>query len=390
MNLHVLQIPEGHVEVARWLEHKLVSMELSELVAELTALDRPGDSGRPLTLDQTLHKFGAEIFDEGLSGLPEEVVRSMLQSPELLLGLQEQILLEGSAYWIELSREVASAAALQGVWQTAIKPELGEASTRPVTPPPPPPPMAREKSSFSVRNVAMLGTALALLVAVIGSMLWFEPGDETQPIAVANKPWGWSSPDALQFGDQDRAAIFRSLAKGADAWDNPNKTPRNRKELATRGREFLQGCNSLIDFAETVSSGGHDMLTKEDGTWLVEKCKLWRKDIEGPLETLTDNNFGATQGQLNQAAKKFADKFRERADEIDAGLAIGKRREFNRSPDDRSYASPNSSTNMSSSEDSSSFSSWPSVNEPFRKTASAASGRIRRDCGTRWKSQATS
>lgn len=304
MNLHVLEIPEGRVEIARWLERKLVSTDLSEFVAELTAFDGHGSTGS-LGLNQILHKFGAAIFDEGLSGLPEEVLRSLLRSPKALYGLQEQVLVNGGPFWAELASEVTSLPPFQAPHGGTTESQSGNHQTTDAKATP----AQRHKSRSQVRRIAVFATALSVVIAIgVGGILWFNSA-ETGVTPVAATGWGWDRPGALKT-DLEADQYLRQLADSANEWFS--KRPDSPEALEKRLGEFLHGCQTLI-------AADHKPLAVEDREWLVGKCKAWAEKLEGHLASLESNaSLQETQEAADETIRNLLNAMRQHADELAA------------------------------------------------------------------------
>jgi hypothetical protein len=94
------------------LEPYLMGFELAELVTALSPrlaardADLDADGEGPVHLREVLGEHLAGVLERGFRGVPADVVRRLLDRPELLLALQEVVFCEGGPHWEEVSRTV--------------------------------------------------------------------------------------------------------------------------------------------------------------------------------------------------------------------------------------------------------------------------------------------
>lgn len=267
MKLIALDIPDDPAALPGWLDRHLVGLDLAALVAELEAVHGPPSA--PLdSLDQVLGDRRDEVLERGLAALSADRLRTLLRRPALLLDLQELILVEGGAYWHRLGPPVAeqedlAARGRQGL--AAILPtEMGTAPERSDVLP-----IGRSVAWYRRPWVVNLATAASVLAMVVA----YERSARRVPPATTAAGWGWNRPDALPR-DVPPSDYLNRLADTAGEWFN--KRPDDPVALARRIAEFRQGCSILI-------LADHKVLSAEDRTWLVEKCRGWAAKLDAHL-----------------------------------------------------------------------------------------------------------
>ncbi len=291
MNLVVATIPDNPVELASWLERRLAGLELDALVAELTALHRPGPDDT--NLEQLLGPLLETIYRDGLSCLPREVLSRLLTRPALLLELQDRVLLHGGPYWDEVARSIP---ALQLLVERGAQRLPG---TAPLPPRAQPMPAVPALPWYRRAWVASLATAATVLLAV-ASWLWFRPAQQPAgPTA-----WGWDRPGALRE-DSAPGDYLNGLAGAAQEWSR--QRPETPQALARRIGQMRQGCSTLI-LAE------HRPLKAEDRKWLVERCRAWAARFDRHLADLEAGKDALeVRREMDQTVERLVQALRERA-----------------------------------------------------------------------------
>jgi hypothetical protein len=122
MPLCIFEMPERPKELARWMEQKIVGLDLAFLVAELRHCQREVPQGEPdgaveqrgnsalqagefegdSGLDDLVRLLGRKllcVLKTGLGCLSEGQLKALLRRPARLLLLQEVILVAGDLYW---------------------------------------------------------------------------------------------------------------------------------------------------------------------------------------------------------------------------------------------------------------------------------------------------
>jgi hypothetical protein len=289
MNLVVATIPEDPVELAGWLERRLVGLELDGLVAELTAIHKPAGSG--LSVRELLGPKLDQVRSSGLSCLSRDQLRHLLTRPALLLDLQEEILSKGGLYWDQIAHTLPA---------VYLKVERGRrrlpdaAGMRPTVRP------AESGAStpwYRQTWLACLATAAGVLLCVGVWML-------NRPAATTVTAWGWERPCAIK-DDATASAYLDNLADGAEEWFK--KRPDDDQALAQRIGEMRQGCSRLI-------RSPHRPLSAKDKEWLVERCKAWAKDFDKALAALEDGKpVEDVRGMVDNTVERLTKALRDRA-----------------------------------------------------------------------------
>lgn len=141
------------------------------------------------------------------------------------------------------------------------------------------------------------GIAAVLLVGIIS---WI-----SQPTVPPG--WGFNRAGAL-VQELPADAYLNHLADAANEWFD--KRPETEKALAFRLKQFINGCQSLID-AE------HTQLTEEDRDWLRERCIVWKANLEGQLADLNSGSktTEAIREQSDATIKQMMQALHTRAEQ---------------------------------------------------------------------------
>lgn len=305
MNLLILDMPDDPVEVGQWLEQHLIAMDLSALVAELSAVHgTPSDEAVDLTA--MLGDALPLIREEGLIRLPPDTLPILLRHPRLLFALQEDVFINGGYYWQQLVAEAGrrSEAVQRGKARLLAALGAGEA-----------PVLAAESSRprqrwYRAPWCVSLATAATVLLAVFGADLlgwWGRP-------AVAAAPgWGWNAPGALDPAKSPAEYLAR-LANSANQWFN--KRPTDAAALAQRLLQMRGGCSALL-------LANHSNLDERDRDWLLQQCRAAAAQFDQQLTALESDKkpnpltirdqADATVTTLIEALKKRAEEIKARA-----------------------------------------------------------------------------
>jgi hypothetical protein len=305
MNLVLLDIPEDPRQLATWLEHKLVSLELRDLVVELEAIRSSSPDKRDF--DQLLGRSLPQILENGLQELAPDTLRGLLQQPRLLVDLQERILSGGGDFWRCMEITSAHQAAIDRGWSrlqagmgssaggtelAGAQPLSSKANVAPL----------KQETQGTVGGVpqrklirwASAAVAVALLVAF---GLWLN-----QPAAAPG--WGWDRPGALT-ASLSASDYLAHLADEADEWFR--KRPDSRGALETRLREFRHGCDTLL-------AAAHPQLADKDRNWLKEHCRAWAGKLDQHLADLAAGKDLATvQEAADETIRKLVNALRDRS-----------------------------------------------------------------------------
>ena len=96
MILVSLEIPDDPARLPKWLEDRLLGLDLAQLVAELSAVR---DVDQPRTLEDVLGDRLPQVLAKGLAILSREQIQEFVRQPTLLLDLQTRVAVEGGSYW---------------------------------------------------------------------------------------------------------------------------------------------------------------------------------------------------------------------------------------------------------------------------------------------------
>ena len=312
MTLYFLEMPNDSAPLAKWLEDRLSSGSLGELVAELSAV-HPLEKPHTETLESLLGSRLNDVLVRGLSVLPEAMLRGLVRAPWLLLDLQEKIFLDGGTHWSHQTPTADEREQRDRVWSKVAaeitgKPEItGEPRpAQPLTQKPSRPAISKQKSRHRFTPWILAATVLVgawLLRSQVGNV----PGPAVNPQLQTS--CGWTLPGALKQ-DSSRDDYLQSLMAGADDWFQGN--PRNSAELAQRIEQFQQGC-AIVLAAE------HQPLPAADREWLIEKCAAWSKKLGGHLADLNaGGNFETVKKAADETIRSLIEKLRERATAVPA------------------------------------------------------------------------
>ncbi len=257
--VHVLDIPENDAELGPWLESLLVSRDFGDVVSQLAFLTQGMSPSEPSEMSgETLEA----IVNQGFSTVSQEQCRQLLKNSEVLIELNERIFENGSQYWMSKLEPAeadenqffeSTAASILG---TSSPDDSRDAATELATNSPTP------SSGFSRRQ--LLAMAASVLAILCGVYLVQNAGSES------DTPWGWQSAQAMPQGvsaDQ----YFQSLGDSAEEWFKQKSM--TAETLASNLQSLSSGCQRLID-------APHESLSSDQRAWLIEKCEVWKKDID--------------------------------------------------------------------------------------------------------------
>jgi hypothetical protein len=332
MKLHLLNLPDDTPALADWLEERLMSDDLAEVVAELTAVfGWEAESGGP-SLHEAIGDKLDEALESGLRQLSHPEVGALLRHPLLLLELQEHVLSSGGAYWRgrHFSRQLIESAErglepLERYLESDSPFESATQSPRKRVSAQGRPPINRatnRRSPFADfwRQTAWscLGSAAVALLAVFAleSFRGRSPNLAVMqgPEAPAEKSWGWLDKANL-FATDSPHDYLHQLANAAGEWFD--ERPATALGVATRVAEFRQGCTRL-QLAE------HAPLAEADRQWLRERCRAWASKFD---EQLAAVESGADPATVLKAADETVNRLiaaiRGRAEEFNTATSGG-------------------------------------------------------------------
>jgi hypothetical protein len=297
----ILQMPDSFPDRRAWLERQMVGLELGDLVAELAAIhsSRPSESLPTPTLQSAFADQLPELLSQGLSILTEKKFGLLLRHPDLMMELQAVVLEQGGRYWDAIPRAdefgrgiLAERAALSELLtnQPIATPlqDLDRIDLRPAN-----------QAKVSLTRWSRSKLLAVAVVLMIGMTVWISrPSGST---------WGFDRSGILT-ANVTSEEYLNSLANAAGDWFN--KRPEESQAVATRLREFIHGCETLID-------APHSQLMPQDRAWLVERCRVWKSALETQLADLEANRSSALDVRTagDETILKLQNALRKRARE---------------------------------------------------------------------------
>lgn len=284
-----LDIPETQRELVAWLESHLLGMQLGDLVSELQAVH--GTRPDAPSLEQVCGGKLANVLQHGLGTLEVDRLRQLLQHPQLLLSLQDEIVQHGGDHWMQRPMRREEEVALASQWK------LLESVMSPTVVAPAPP--AIQRGWFGRAAIAAVLSAAATLTIA------FSLRDRLIPAPVPG--WGWEKPGALAVNLPPREYL-NHLADAAQDWFK--KRPENAPDLARRVAQFRQGCSTLI-LAE------HSALAPADRDWLRERCRAWATKLDAHLAAIeAGEDVAAVRAAADETVNKLIKAIRDRAQAV--------------------------------------------------------------------------
>jgi hypothetical protein len=118
--------------------------------------------------------------------------------------------------------------------------------------------------------------------------------------------WGWNRPDAFPANGTG-GSYFQTLASEAHEWFD--ERPESATALARRLSEFRQGCTMLF-------LAKHGPLAENDRQWLVNRCRLWARNIDRHLGALEGGvDWRQVRSDADDTVNKLVDALKQRARE---------------------------------------------------------------------------
>ncbi len=299
----ILQLPDSFPDRRAWLERQLVGLDLGDLVAEMVAIHQSRSTLPAPTpsLQQAISGQLPQLLNQGLSVLSEKQLGLLLKHPSLLLELQDAVLEQGGKYWDTVHRTEEFGQRIIAERDALSKKLAGRPGTVPPAKqngPAPQPLVSGSSRPARWTPSKLLAIAAALLVGVT---LWM-----SRP---TGPTWGFDRSGILT-ANVSSGEYLNSLSTAAGDWFN--KRPEEPQAVAARLREFIHGCDTLIE-------APHSQLSQDDRAWLVERCRTWKSKIEAQLAALesqrstpievrdaTDETVRSMQNVLHQRASNAA------------------------------------------------------------------------------------
>lgn len=295
--IHLYMLPDSASELASWLEAKIFSDELGELIAELFVVNQLDSLAVdiPVVVSDGLER---SVVIDGFSSLNRNELGYFLRNPYRLLVVQELILIEQPEHWASKFYH-RSQEAIQSEWKTIKREIASETPASEHSIPEQRPKITTSKNRPSRLRRKRSWATLAISATIVAAMaigFWFiRESLETSP------DWGWND-TAIFALELDEADYFRLLAREADDWYD---LPKTEKSL----RQLVASCDHLI-------GGNHASLTPNAKAWLVEKCEAWKESLVRLESDQSDLNDQRRFEEVDGVVKKLVAALQRKADEI--------------------------------------------------------------------------
>ncbi|TWT92407.1 hypothetical protein [Stieleria varia] len=294
MTIRCFELPSEIADWPDWLDRQLVGDAVAQLADEFRVAGGE-TTAETVALDQLIGDRRSELLARGTIALSETQLRTLIRHPDLLIELQELVLIEGGAHWLNLSADASHADEARGQWQsirlladaTQTKVDGSEHLQQGVHRDTP-------RDGSTVPWMPLLAVAAALLLAVG----WWFGIRETGP------GWGFDNQELLSAKVQPQQ-YMTLLADAADDWYN--KRPDTSEALAKRLEQYSQGCQILLE-------APHEQLAQADREWLLERCAAWKGKIDDlRAEVIAgEKEFSVALADADQIIDKLETALRER------------------------------------------------------------------------------
>lgn len=284
MTILITTIPDHPKEWARWLEQHLIGLSLRDLMDELRLL--PNATLKPLH-SLLNEKQLAGIRQYGLSVLSIDQIRALFSSPESLLELQEDVLINGGDYWTSLQTSAEVQDATDRVKKRLSKsPSTEERVARPT---------ATSETKRISRSLLIALTSVAALL-IIGFLTW-----QIQPYGSGSI---LGQPGLLANDVNSSAEYLNRIANAGSEWFNQH--PRDSVELVRLLESVSNDCQILID-------ADHKRLTRDERIWFVGKCANWKNEFDTTLASLKSGQltFEAAKADVDTTMRKLVTVLRK-------------------------------------------------------------------------------
>ncbi len=323
--VQLLDIPDDDGEITDWLEDLLVSRNFGETISQLAFLSgldglQKTDGDNLADTAPVTEALKQTIVAHGISPLNTDQRSVLLNNPVVLIELNQRIFETGSDYWMQ---RIASADAGEDQFlkqvaavnfgdgdpsqRSSVATEAAEATdTTDLTN------VTRLESDSATRPTLggltrrqLLTVAASILAVLCGAYLFQNAGSQN------DQPWGWQSASALPAGvSSDR--YLQSIVDSAEQWFDRDSG--SSRQLAANLQSLSAGCQRLID-------APHQPLSADQRTWLIEKCRLWKDDIDRLLINVQAPGVDADKTTLLKNAaddlvSRIALAIKNRAEEI--------------------------------------------------------------------------
>jgi hypothetical protein len=305
MKLLALTLPDDPAEQPRWLEQRLVSLQLRRFVREWEKI-LGGSTPPRRSLNDLLGSQREGVLNQGLSVLSADQLHALLDQPRLLFDLQELVLVEGGPYWesVATSDDLEAQAAEDRNWLLSQLPSF-PAETAPRDPldleiDAPAPAIARPPvGNHAIRRTRRRGLMLGALAAMVtaAATIWL--------VQSRSQPWGFEQPGRFETATTAEA-YFQQLVVAASDWDRtPAATAAQLRDKLIR---FTRGCRQL-------ASAPHAVLPPQKKAWLVKSCIEWSDKLDQNLASLDANTvpFEQVRDSADATVRELIGELQKRA-----------------------------------------------------------------------------
>jgi hypothetical protein len=282
MTILIITIPDDPNEWAGWLEQHLVGLRLRDVVDELRLL--PDSAATPLkSLLNEQHL--SEVRKRGLAALTVNQIRAMFGSPEALLELQEDVLINGSDYWTSLPTADGAMPSIERV-QRQFK-QSGSPDEQLVR--------RKESSTSRSRSQFFVGLMSAAAVLLIGIVAWRYQTAGSGSIL--------GRPEILANNVSSSSEYLNRIADAGSEW--LNQRPTDAAQLIVSLEQVSNDCQVLI-------GAEHLPLTPAERDWFVAKCQNWKNEFDATLASLQSGDLPveAAQSAADQTMLKLVKALR--------------------------------------------------------------------------------
>lgn len=286
MTILITTIPDDPKEWAGWLEQHLVGLRLRDLIDELRLL--PDSTLTPLkSLLNEAHL--SDVRMRGLTALTVNQIRALLASPESLLELQEDVLVNGGEYWRSLPPDHDVQQSIERV-RSKLKRQASQEDRATLA-------LEHPTAAWS-RSKFLVGLVSTAAILLIGVVAWrMQPGGSGSILG---------QPGLLVNNVASSAEYLNRIADAGNEWFEIQ--PKDAAQLIVLLQNVSNDCQILID-AE------HPALTPRERKWFVAKCQNWKSEFDTTLASLQSGslNFEAARAESDRIMMKLIKAVRQGA-----------------------------------------------------------------------------
>jgi hypothetical protein len=298
MTLALLEMPDDSAQLAIWLERRLVSLHLHDLVVELEVIQKSGQAVQHL--DDVCGAALPQILQEGLRDVSVATLRNLFRCPRVLIELQERILSDGGDYWTKVAITAEHQAAVDrgkrelrdflkrdetppAISPSEMQPSPNQATSVPMKSPP----TGHDYRSAHRRIRRWIAISVtASLLLVMGLFL-----NQVQHLQTSLRPKKRDPAVVTMVGKLSVADYLNRLAD--DAEKRFKQPAESREALERRLVEYRAYCEALSTA---------DQLDEENREWLRTRSRDWTAKLDQDLadlksgtdQALVEKSVGAT------------------------------------------------------------------------------------------------